>query len=176
MIEYRINHEKTVERVAECLLPTEYGEFRLLAYRDSIENRLHFALQKGEVVADQPTLVRVHLRDVMSDVFGGLRKDFPLPIRKAMQAIVENGSGIVVVLSRPEVVDNLIRRIRQCHLQDLGGEIPEKEPLTDLRTYGVGAQILSDLGVVKMKVIGNPMRMLGIAGFGLEVVEHINIK
>jgi len=173
LIEYRINNEKTVERVAECLLPTDFGEFQLIAYKDMIENRVHLAIQKGEILPDKTTLVRVHMQDVLSDVTGGLRQGFPLPIRKAMKAIEENGAGVIVVLSKPEAADDLIKRIRQCQMLDQGGKMPENEAISDLRTFGVGAQILSDLGVRKMTVIGAPKRIHALAGFGLEVVDYV---
>ena len=176
LIEYRINNEKTVERVSECVLPTDFGEFQLVAFRDTIENRVHLALQKGEINPDTPTLVRVHMQDVLSDVAGGLRQGFPLPIRKAMNAIEKEGSGVVLILSKPESADNLIKRIRQCQISDEGGKMPENEPMSDLRTFGVGAQILSDLGIRKMNIIGAPKRIHALAGFGLEVVSYISVE
>lgn len=176
LIEYRINNEKTVERVSECVLPTDFGDFQLIAYRDMIENRVHLALRKGEIDAENATLVRVHMQDVLSDVTGGLRKGFPLPVRKAMQAIESNGNGVVVILSKPESADELIKRIRQCQMLDQGGEVAEAENVFDLRTFGVGAQILSDLNVRKMTVIGAPKRIHALAGFGLEVVDYISVN
>ena len=116
------------------------------------------------------------MQDVLSDVSGGLRQGFPLPIRKAMKAIDEKGNGVVVILSKPESADDLINRIRQCHMQDNGRHLPENEPPSDLRTFGVGAQILSDLGVRKMAVIGAPKRMHALAGFGLEVIEYVSVE
>jgi len=175
LIEYRINNEKTVERVAECLLPTDFGEFQLIAYKDMIENRVHLAIQKGKIQSESATLVRVHMQDVLSDVTGGLRQGFPLPIRKAMKAIEEKGAGVIVILSKPETADDLIKRIRQCQMLDQGGKMPENEAISDLRTFGVGAQILSDLGIRRMTVIGAPKRMHALAGFGLEVVDYVSV-
>ncbi len=175
LIQYRIKNEKTVEQVAECVLPTEHGEFKLLAYRDIIENQVHLALQKGEVSPTETTLVRVHMQDILSDL-GGERSDFPLPVRKAMQSISENPQGgVIVVLCRPESGDSLIKRIRQCHLFDSSEQTPHKEVSDDLRTYGVGAQILIDLGVKKMNVIGAPKKMHGLSGFGLVVEEYTTL-
>ena len=175
LIQYRIKNEKTVEKVAECVLPTEYGEFKLFAYRDNIENLVHLALQKGEVSDTEATLVRVHMQDILSDL-GGEREDFPLPVRKAMHAISENPQGgVIVVLCKPETGDNLIKRIRQCHLYDGSEQTPHKEVSDDLRTYGVGAQILIDLGVKSMKIIGAPKKMHGLSGFGLVVEEYITL-
>jgi len=175
LIEYRIKNEKSVERVAECLLPTDFGDFQLVAYQELVENRVHLALRKGDIEAEKSTLVRVHMQDVLSDVAGGLRQGFPLPIRKAMKAINDKGSGVVVILSKPEAADELVNRIRQCKIQDEGGKIAEGGPLSDLRTYGVGAQILSDLGARKMTIIGAPKRIHALAGFGLEVVDYVSV-
>lgn len=175
LIEYRINHEKTVEKVAECLLPTEFGDFQLRAYKDVIENQVHYVLSRGDIDPEQPTLVRVHMRDVLSDVLGGRRQGFPLPVQKAMQAVANEGLGVVVCLSMPESGDDIIKRIRYCAMEDQGGSAPEQEVVSDLRTYGVGAQILLDMGVRKMRVIGVPKRMHALAGFGLEVVDYVSI-
>jgi len=176
LIEYRIRNEKTVERVAECEFPTEFGDFKLITFRDNLEKHVHFALQMGDVPEDQPSLVRVHMRHLLSDVLGGMREGFPLPLRKALKAIADNGSGIVVVLSKTESQDDLIKIIRQCQLQDQGGQESDRESNSSLRTYGVGAQILSDLGVEEMKVIGAPKRMNALAGFGLKVTEYISLN
>ncbi len=175
LIEYRIRNEKTIERVAECVLPTEYGDFKMTSYRDTLENQVHFALQKGEIAEDDEVLVRVHMRDVLSDVLGGVREGFPLPLSKAMKAVQEDGKGVVVVLSKLETTEHLVERMQRCQQQDQGHKLPEKEPVSDLRTFGVGAQILSDLGVHKMRVIGTPMKMHALAGFGLEVTEHVKL-
>ncbi len=180
LIEYRIRNEKTVERVAECNFPTEFGDFTLISYRDNLENIVHFALQKGEVSEHEPSLVRVHMRNTLSDVLGGVRKGFPLPLRKALKVIAENGSGIVVVLSKAESADDLIKRIRLCQLEDQGGQTLERDSnpnlRTNLRTYGVGAQILADLGVNEMIIIGAPKRINALAGFGLTVKEYISLN
>jgi len=175
LIEYRIRNEKTIERVAECNMPTEYGEFKMVSYRDTLENQIHFALQKGEVGPEDDVMIRVHMRDVLSDVLGGLRPGFPLPLHKAMKAIEAEGKGVIVVLSKPESTEHLVSRMQRCQQQDQGHKLPEKEPVSDLRTFGVGAQILSDLGVKKMQVIGTPMKMHALAGFGLEVSKHVKL-
>jgi len=175
LIHYRISNEKTVERVAECVLPTEYGDFTLVAFRDMIENHVHLALTIGELQSDLPTLVRVHMHDVLSDVMGGLRDGFPLPVRKAMKVISDEGVGVLVVLSKPESAESLISRIQHYQKQDEGKEMPDRESLTDLRTFGLGAQILLDLGVKKMRIIGAPKRLHALAGFELEVTEYVSI-
>jgi len=174
LIEYRMRHEQTVSRVAACRLPTEFGEFRLLAYRDQIEDEVHLALVRGEIDPEQPTLVRVHMRHDIADVLGGRREGFPLPVRKAMAAIARAG-GVLVLLRKRESSDELIRRIRHCQMLDQGGRLPQPEAPPDLRSYGVGAQILLDIGVRRMRVIGAPKRLHALSGFGLEVCEYVGV-
>jgi len=176
LIEYRIRNEKTIEKVAECMMPTEFGEFKMTSYRDTLENEIHFSLQKGEIAAGEEIMIRVHMRDVLSDVLGGQRSGFPLPLSKVMKAIEKEGKGVIVVLSKPETTAHLVERMKRCQQQDQGNKLPEKEVVSDLRTFGVGAQILSDLGVTKMRVIGTPMKMHALAGFGLEVSEHVKLE
>ncbi|MDH5545190.1 MAG: bifunctional 3,4-dihydroxy-2-butanone-4-phosphate synthase/GTP cyclohydrolase II [Gammaproteobacteria bacterium] len=175
LIDYRIRNEKSIERVAECSLPTEWGEFTLCAYRDLLSQQVHLAAVYGEVNGETPTLVRVHLRDDVTDVLNAERDGLPLPMRKAMQAIAREGSGIAILIRKEIAANDLIKRIRNYQLQDGGGILPQPEPAGDLRTYGLGAQILADLGVKKMRVIGAPKRMHGISGFGLEVTEYVSI-
>ena len=147
----------------------------MTSFRDTLENQVHFALQKGDIGPDDEVMIRVHMRDVLSDVLGGMRKGFPLPLSKAMKAIQKEGKGIIVVLSKLETTEHLVERMQRCQQQDQGHKLPEREPVSDLRTFGVGAQILSDLGVKKMRVIGTPMKMHALAGFGLEVIEHVKL-
>lgn len=175
LIDYRIKHEKTIERVAECVLPTDYGDFNLVAYRDAIEGELHFALTKGTWDENEAVLVRVHMSDDMSDQLLGRRAGFPLPLNKAVSYIAQHGQGAAIILRRRESAVDLIRRIRSCHLQDEGGVLPQPETTSDLRTYGLGAQILMDIGVSRMRVIGMPKKMHGLSGFGLEVTEYVTI-
>lgn len=175
LIEYRIRNEKTIERVAECNMPTEFGDFKMISYRDTLENQVHFALQKGEISEGEEVMIRVHMRDVLSDVISGSRPGFPLPLSKAMKAIESEGKGVIVILSKQETTEHLVDRLQRCQQLDQGHKLPEREPVSDLRTFGVGAQILSDLGVTKMRVIGTPMKMHALAGFGLEVSEHIKL-
>lgn len=176
LIEYRVKNEKTVERVASCQLPSEYGVFDLHAYRDQLEDEVHLALSMGEINADTPTLVRVQIRDDISDVLGGQREGLPQPLREAMRGIAAEGAGVAVLIRKQEDSAEFIRRLRNCQLQDGGATLPRHEASNDLRTYGVGAQILSDLGVRKMRIIGMPRKMHGLAGFGLEVVDFVNLE
>lgn len=176
LIHYRLENEKTVERVAECDLPTEHGMFRLLAYQDAVDQSLHLALVRGEVHREQPTLVRVHLQDTLCDVLGARREDCGWPLHDALRRIAQEGAGVVVVLRKPEAASDVVRRIRDYQLKDKGIHLPKPAIGPDLRTYGVGAQILADIGVVKMRILGAPKKVHGLAGFGLEVAGYVKLS
>ena len=176
LIRYRIAHERTVERVSECNLSTDAGAFRLICFNDVNGGGLHFALIHGELAVDQPVLVRVHAQDSLCDVLGAIRQDCPWPLRAAMERIVAHGSGVVVVLRIEEEANDLIRRVKGYALQDQGVYLPKPQSSSDLRTYGVGARILADLGVRKMAVLGTPKRFHALSGFGLEVVKYVDYE
>ncbi len=173
LIKYRMLHEKTVQRVAECSLPTEYGEFHLVAYQDTVDNAVHLALVKGRVSPDEPTLIRVHVRDVINDLAHTRRDDTGWPLSDALRRVAEAGNGVVLILNQQESTDELVQRIRIYQAQDAGEDVPSRESNEGLRTYGLGAQILTDLGVRQMRVLSAPKRIHGISGFGLEVVEYV---
>ncbi|KFI22305.1 bifunctional 3,4-dihydroxy-2-butanone-4-phosphate synthase/GTP cyclohydrolase II [Nitrosococcus oceani] len=173
LIRYRLEHERSVARVAECALPTEQGLFRLLAYQDLVDQQLHLALVRGELCPEEPALVRVHMADTLCDILQVRRGDCGWPLHDAMTRIAKAGTGVVVILRRPESSSDLVQRIQDYNLEDQGERLPRQEPPNDLRTYGVGAQILTDLGVQKMRVMSAPRRMHGLAGFGLEVVDYV---
>jgi 3,4-dihydroxy 2-butanone 4-phosphate synthase/GTP cyclohydrolase II len=176
LIRYRLQHEHTIERVAETRIHNEFGDFRLVTYQDAIDNTVHLALVRGEVQSQQPTLVRVHLRNTLADVLGVEHPSFGWPLRSALHRIAEEGSGIVVLLRKPESPKDLVKQIVGLE-RPRGEEPPSDEAHAEeqqvLRTYGIGAQILADLGVRKMRVLSAPKRMQGISGFGLEVVEYV---
>lgn len=174
LIRYRLAHEHSVERVAECALPTEQGKFRLLAYQDLIDQQLHLALVKGEIQRDEAALVRVHMADTLCDILQVQRGDCGWPLRDAMARIAKAGAGVVVILRKREYASELLQRIRDYQLEDQGVRLPPQGQSSDLRTYGIGAQILIDLGIQKMRIMGAPRRMHGLAGFGLEVVEYVS--
>src|SRR5690625_1077186 len=172
LIAYRIENERSVERVADCELPTEFRSCRLSASQDPGNHALHFALVRGSVEQEEAALVRVHVQNTLSDVFFGTSAEYGWPLRSALQQVAEAGNGVVVVLRQKDDVDDILKRMRGYQRQ------PEQAALQgqkseDLRTYGVGAQILSDLGVRKMRVLSAPKRMHGLSGFGMKVVEYI---
>ena len=178
LIRYRIENERTVERVAECPFPTEYGEFRLVAYEDAIDHLVHVALVKGTITPDEPAMVRVHLENTLCDVLPSSSRDCGWPLRDAIRRIGEDGRGVAVILRQKDNPRELVRRIRDMALHaagkqptqpEAGGESPE-----ELRTHGIGAQILADLGVHKMRLLSAPKRFHGLGGFGLEVVEYVH--
>jgi len=174
LIHYRIQNEQTVERICSCDFPTEYGHFRLHAYQDHIENKLHLALTMGQVSGDEPVLVRVHGKNLLCDLFSGRREDSAYPLRKAMQKIALEGRGVLIVIRREEDTKSLVERIHQYSMEDNGIESqPNLDSGEDWRTTGTGAQILADLGVRKLKVMGAAKKYLGLSGYGLEVVDYV---
>ena len=176
LIQYRIKHEKTVERVSDCLLQTRHGEFRLVAFQDVVGNDIHLALVKGEVSPERPTLVRVHVQNTLCDLFES-SKECGWPLRNAMDMIAAEGEGVIVVLRNYDSARDIVNRIEELK----HGKKPEPRPDgkssrndEDLRTIGVGAQILVELGVRKMRVMSAPKHLHALAGFDLEVSEFVN--
>ncbi len=172
LIKYRLENENSVVRVAECRMPTAYGDFDLKLYQDQIDDRLHVALVKGRIESDKPVLIRVHIQDSLCDVFAGHRSASSWPLGEALRCIDREGGGVVVILRQPEQEGEMLRRIRNFQLEDEGVKMPEKPAGEELRTYGIGAQILLDLGVRKMRVMSAPKHLHALSGFGLEVVEY----
>jgi 3,4-dihydroxy 2-butanone 4-phosphate synthase/GTP cyclohydrolase II len=170
LIRYRVATEHTVERVAEQDVQTEFGPFRLIAFEDRLDRALHFAMLRGPVDPDQPTLVRVHVRNALNDMLGIRHPDFSWPLRSALRRVAEEGSGVVVVLRKPEPISELVQRVQNLNLSS---EPEHADHPSVLRTYGIGAQILKDVGVKRMRVLSQPKRLQGISGFGLEVVEYV---
>ncbi len=178
LIRFRIENEKTVERAAEAVLPTEFGEFRLLAYRDSIHQDLHLAMVRGDINPERPTLVRVHIYNPIEDLTASVRKDAGWPLRDALRRVAEAGEGVVVVLSNQVDNEQLLRQVlRIADPDNRNGHteaVKKGSAPADWRQIGLGAQILADLGVRKMRVMSNPRRYHALSGFGLEVVEYVN--
>ncbi len=176
LISYRLKNEKTVERISECNFPSEHGDFRLIAYRNNIDMRTHYALLNSEPAIDpnEPVIVRVHMKNALTDAFGSLDiKSWPL--QDALKQVAQSKQGVVVVLSPPDE-DAAILQWMSEHSETQQIETLKTKQPTDLRTDGVGAQILMDLGVKKMKLMTAPKVIHGLAGFGLEVVDYISGK
>ncbi|HYQ72941.1 MAG TPA: bifunctional 3,4-dihydroxy-2-butanone-4-phosphate synthase/GTP cyclohydrolase II [Gammaproteobacteria bacterium] len=174
LIRYRIENEKTVERVASSDLATEHGIFKVHAYHDSIDGAIHLALVMGEIEPGEPTLVRVQLQNTLSDLIDVKREGQHWPLRDALQRVASEGKGVVVILRPDESADALVDQIKAYHIpEDAETKRGSGKP-DELRTYGVGAQIIADLGVQKMRVLSAPKIVHGIAGFGLEVVEYVS--
>lgn len=173
LIRYRLSNEKSLERVAECEIKNHIGNFHLVAYRDRIDNQAHFALVKGDVSPTQPVLVRVHMPHYLNDVLGIQRGDTGWPLEDVMRRINDAGNGIIVLLSQQNEKQDLLNQIQNYQAEEQGESSPRREVSPDLRTYGIGAQILLDLGVRRMKVMSAPKRIHGLSGFGLEVVEYV---
>ena len=176
LIHYRMQNEKTVERISECQLPTEYGEFRLMAYQDQASNKVHLALTMGELSGhDEPVLVRVHARNLISDLFASKRKDSGMPLRLAMEKIASEGRGVLVVIRQEEDSKSLGEHIHRYHMEDNGiaGAVLRENGF-DWRSTGTGAQILADLGVHKMRVLGEQRNYVGLSGYDLEIVEYVS--
>ncbi len=175
LIRYRLENERTVELISRHDVETDFGGFTLHTYRDTIEGRLHWALLKGEAGpehSDEPMLVRVHVQNPLSDVIGIQRDDFGLPLRVAMAEVKREGRGLVLVLGGHADDESLLRRIQQEPEPSITPS-GDNQRSRELRTYGIGAQIIADLGVRKMRVLSAPTRLTGLSGFGLEVVEYI---
>ncbi|MBT8038903.1 MAG: 3,4-dihydroxy-2-butanone-4-phosphate synthase [Xanthomonadales bacterium] len=173
LIRYRMETEKSVEHASSHRVDTDFGPFQLHTYRDTIEGRLHLALVRGEIDRDKPFMVRVHVQNPLSDVLSIRRKDFGLPLRTALKEIDAVGSGMVLVLGGQKDDDEILRTIQQVPepvMQESGDNRSSRE----LRTYGIGAQIIADLGICKMRVLSAPWKLTGLAGFGLEVVEYVD--
>ncbi len=174
LIHYRVQNEQTLERISECRFPTEYGDFRLYAYQDSNDINLHLALVMGEISGDEPVLVRVHARNLLCDLFGAKRSDYKVSLRGAMQEIAREGRGVLVVIRQQEDNKSLVEMIHSFQMQDQGIVMDNSETAVDGRNIGTGSQILADLGVHKLKVLGSHNKYLGLSGFDLEVVEYVD--
>jgi len=180
LIAYRIRNERTVERVGDCELPTEHGLFHLYAYQDTVDGALHFALLRGQTDPETPALVRVQIENTLADLFGATAPDQTWSLRESLAEIAESESEPVclVMLRRADDRPEVMARMREFQVLAQSGELtPEpretNQQAEDLRTYGVGAQILTDLGIRRMRVLSAPKIMVGLSGFGMEVVDYV---
>ncbi|MCB1864742.1 MAG: 3,4-dihydroxy-2-butanone-4-phosphate synthase [Chromatiales bacterium] len=174
LIHYRIQNEKTVERLNGCSIDTRHGRFEVIAYQDLVSEVVHLALVHGEVGPERPALVRVHMQDALCDVFGARGPECGWPLDDAMQRIAEAGSGAIVLLRSNDTPRAVVQRIRECQEGRAGEHEPSGDPVGDLRTYGVGAQILLDLGVRQMRLLSAPKQLHALSGFDLEVIEYVS--
>jgi 3,4-dihydroxy 2-butanone 4-phosphate synthase/GTP cyclohydrolase II len=170
LIRYRLSNERSVERIQSKQIATEFGRFTLHCYEDHVHKNVHLALVRGELKPGMTPLVRVHLKDTLRDVVGVRAPELGWPLRDAMKRIAREEAGVVVLLRGQQAPRELVEEMLA-----LGTNRPRPAPNAPvLRTYGIGAQILQDLGVQRMRVLSAPKQMLGLSAFGLEVVEYVD--
>ena len=180
IIKYRRAHERLIERAAEARIPTEHGEFTAVSYRSIVDTQEHVAFVKGPIDPEEPTLVRVHSECLTGDIFGSIRCDCGDQLRLALKAIEREGKGVFLYVRQEGRGIGIHNKLKAYSLQDEGLDTVEANIrlgfAPDPRQYGVGAQILVDLGVRKMRLLtNNPQKRVGLVSFGLEVVEQVPI-
>jgi 3,4-dihydroxy 2-butanone 4-phosphate synthase/GTP cyclohydrolase II len=181
LIQYRIAKERFISHVESVDMPTEYGEFQLRCYHDIINDKHHFALIKGTLETQKPVLVRVHSECLTGDAFGSLRCDCGPQLSKAMKMVNEAGSGVVLYMSQEGRGIGIANKLKAYKLQEQGADTVEANERLgfppDLRDYGVGAQILLDIGIQQIRLMtNNPIKIVGLEGYGLQVVERVPIE
>ncbi len=172
LIKYRLAKEESVEAISELVVNTDYGPFRMICFEDHVNRTVHLALVRGTIAGDRPTLVRVHRQETLGDVIGIVDKRLGWPLHDAMRIIAEQDNGVIVILRQDEPPKDLMRTIRM--LREPAAVKPERTDRSmDLRTIGIGAQILRALGVKRMRVLSAPRHIHALSGFDLEVVEYV---
>ncbi|MFT5162909.1 MAG: 3,4-dihydroxy 2-butanone 4-phosphate synthase/GTP cyclohydrolase II [Alteromonadaceae bacterium] len=174
LIEYRNHNETTIERIAQCKLPTAHGEFDLVTYRDTVDGKVHFALINGEIKPDDITLVRVHLQNTFTDLLQSERsihRSFTLA--DGMARIAKEG-GVLVLLGHTETADDLVNKVKSFEREDKGEVSPSATWSGTSRNVGIGSQILADVGVKKMRLLSSFKKYHSLSGFGLELVEYVS--
>jgi 3,4-dihydroxy 2-butanone 4-phosphate synthase/GTP cyclohydrolase II len=181
LVEYRRRHEKLVERTSEVRLPTEYGEFQAIAFREKLTGKHHVALVKGDIDGAENVLVRVHSECLTGDVFHSLRCDCGEQLEQALTQIAADGTGVLLYMAQEGRGIGLLAKLKAYELQEQGRDTVEANlelgfP-ADARDYAIGNQILADLGLTTIRILtNNPRKLTGIQGFGLEVVEQVAIE
>ncbi len=181
LVAYRLQTERLVHRVAEARLPTEHGEWRIVGYRNDVDSREHVALVYGEVSGEQPVLVRMHSKCLTGDVFHSQRCDCGWQLHRAMELIAQAGRGVVVYLDQEGRGIGLLNKLKAYALQDQGADTVEANERLgfkpDLREYGIGAQILLDLGLRSIRVLtNNPTKLVGLEGYGLRIEDGVRLE